>query len=48
MSITENKHQRGNIYKLILNQTNDIYYGSTIEDKLTTDYLDIHNIIKNG
>ena len=35
MSITENKYQRGKIYKIISNQTNDIYYGSTIEDRLT-------------
>ena len=32
---TENKYQRGKIYKLISNRTNLIYYGSTIEDKLT-------------
>ena len=35
MSTTENKYQRGKIYKLISNETNDVYYGSTIEDKLT-------------
>ena len=35
MSITENKYQRGKIYEIISNQTNDIYYGSTIEDRLT-------------
>ena len=35
MSITENKCQRSKIYKLISIETNDVYYGSTIEDKLT-------------
>lgn len=30
-----NKYQRGKIYKLISNQTDKVYYGSTIEDKLT-------------
>ena len=30
-----NKYQRGKIYKLISNQTEDVYYGSTIEDKIT-------------
>ena len=35
MSITENKYQRSKIYKLISIETNDVYYGSTIEDKLT-------------
>ena len=33
--MTENKYQRGKIYKLISNQTEGVYYGSTIEDKLT-------------
>ena len=33
--MTENKYQRGKIYKLISNQTDDAYYGSTCEDKLT-------------
>ena len=28
---TENKYQRGKIYKIISNQTDDVYYGSTIE-----------------
>ena len=32
---TENKYQRGKIYKIISNQTNDVYYGSTLEIKLT-------------
>ena len=33
--MSENKYQRGKIYKLISNQTEDVYYGSTIESKLT-------------
>ena len=33
--MTENKYSRGKIYKLVSNQTEDVYYGSTIEDKLT-------------
>ena len=28
---TENKYQRGKIYKIISNQTEDVYFGSTIE-----------------
>ena len=32
---TENKYQRGKIYKIISTQTVDIYYGSTIEKTLT-------------
>ena len=32
---TENKYQRGKIYKLISNQTDEIYYGSTVERVLT-------------
>ncbi len=32
---TENKYQRGKIYKLISNQTDLVYYGSTIEERLT-------------
>ena len=32
---TENKYKRGKIYKLQSNQTDVIYYGSTIEDILT-------------
>ena len=32
---TENKYQRGKIYKLISNQTDDVYYGSTIENVIT-------------
>ena len=32
---TENKYQRSKIYKIISNSTSDVYYGSTIEDKLT-------------
>ena len=35
MEKTENKYQRGKIYKIISNQTNDVYYGSTIEPYLT-------------
>ena len=35
MENTENKYQRGKIYKLISNQTNLVYYGSTIENTLT-------------
>ena len=31
----ENKYQRGKIYKLISNQTEDVYYGSTIEKTIT-------------
>ena len=33
--MTENKCKRGKLYKLISNQTEDVYYGSTIENKLT-------------
>ena len=33
--MTDKKYQRGKIYKLISNQTNDVYYGSTIENKLS-------------
>ena len=33
--MAENKYQRGKIYKLISNQTEDVYYGSTIEVKIT-------------
>ena len=33
--MTENKYKRGKLYKLISNQTEDVYYGSTIENKLT-------------
>ena len=33
--MTENKYQRGKIYKLISNKTEDVYYGSTIEVKIT-------------
>ena len=33
--MTENKYSRGKIYKLVSSQTQDVYYGSTIEDKLT-------------
>ena len=32
---TDSKYQRGKIYKLISNQTDDIYYGSTIEKTLS-------------
>ena len=32
---SENKYQRGKIYKIISNQTNDVYYGSTVEPYLT-------------
>ena len=35
MTTTENKYQRGKIYKIISPQTNDVYYGSTIETKIT-------------
>ena len=35
MEKPENKYQRGKIYKLISNQTDDVYYGSTIEVVLT-------------
>ena len=35
MENTENKYQRGKIYKLSSNQTNLVYYGSTIENTLT-------------
>ena len=35
MEKPENKYQRGKIYKLISNETDKIYYGSTIEDVLT-------------
>ena len=35
MENPENKYQRGKIYKLISNQTDDVYYGSTIEAVLT-------------
>ena len=35
MEKPENKYQRGKIYKLISNQTDDVYYGSTIETVLT-------------
>ena len=31
----ESRYQRGKIYKIISNQTNDVYYGSTIEPYLT-------------
>ena len=33
--MTDNKYQRGKIYKLISNQKNSVYYGSTIENKLS-------------
>ena len=33
--MTENRYQRGKIYRLISNQTEGVYYGSTTEDKLT-------------
>ena len=35
MEKVENKYQRGKIYKLISNQTTDVYYGSAIEPYLT-------------
>ena len=35
MEKPENKYQCGKIYKLISNETDKIYYGSTIEDVLT-------------
>ena len=35
MTTTENKYQRGKIYKIISNQTNDVYYGSTVEQRIT-------------
>ncbi len=35
MENTENKYQRGKIYKIISNQTDLVYYGSTIEEVLT-------------
>ena len=35
MENTQNKYQRGKIYKIISNQTNLVYYGSTIEEVLT-------------
>ena len=35
MENNENKYQRGKVYKLISNQTDAVYYGSTIEDTLT-------------
>ena len=35
MEKTENKYQRGKIEKIISNQTNDIYYGSSVEPYLT-------------
>ena len=31
----DNKYQRGKIYKIISNQIDDVYYGSTIEDRLS-------------
>ena len=33
--MTENKYFRGKIYKLISNNTENVYYGSTIEEKLS-------------
>ena len=33
--MTDNKYQHGKIYKIISNQTEDVYYGSTVEDKIT-------------
>ena len=35
MEKTENKYQRGKIYKLVSDQTTDVYSGSTIEPYLT-------------
>ena len=35
MEKPENKYSRGKIYKLISNQTTDVYYGSTVEPRLT-------------
>jgi len=35
MENTQNKYQRGKIYKIISNQTDLVYYGSTIEEVLT-------------
>ena len=35
MEKTENKYSRGKIYKIISNQTNEVYYGSTIEKYIT-------------
>ena len=35
MQQTENIYQRGKIYNIISNQTNDVYYGSTVEPYLT-------------
>ena len=33
--MTDNKYRRGKIYKIISYQTDAVYYGSTIEEKLT-------------
>ena len=35
MKTSENRYKRGKIYKIISNQTNDVYYGSTVEPYLT-------------
>ena len=35
MEKVENKYQRGKIYKIISNQTDDVYIGSTIEECLS-------------
>ena len=41
MENSENKYKRGKIYKIISNQTNDVYYGSTVEPYLTN-RLSVH------
>ena len=35
MEKPENKYQRGKIYKIVSNQTEFVYYGSTVEPYLT-------------
>ena len=35
MENPENKYKRGKIYKIISNETSDVYYGSTVEPYLT-------------
>ena len=42
----DNKYQQGKIYKIVCNITNEIYIGSTIEERLN-DRLSLHKNLKD-
>ena len=48
MEKDNNKYQRGKIYKLISNQTTEVYYGYCIEPQLTNRLSKHRAIIRIG